>query len=82
MTVLMTADTVGGVWSFALELAETLASLDARVVLAALGGAPADVPSIPRVEVLPSEFKLEWMEDPWDDVQESGRWLLRIAISG
>ena len=58
MTVLMTADTVGGVWTFALELAETLAGLDARVVLAALGGARARPwPSIPSVEVLPSRIQ-------------------------
>jgi glycogen(starch) synthase len=78
MVVLMTADTVGGVWTFALELAEALAGRGDRVVLAALGGAPRQRADIPGVEVLPSEFKLEWMEEPWEDVERSGQWLLGL----
>src|SRR5947209_2562881 len=40
--ILMTADTVGGVWTFALELTEALAGHGVEVVLAALGGQPSE----------------------------------------
>ena len=79
----MTGDTVGGVWTFALELAEALGAHGIEVVLAALGGAPsatqkAEASRIRNLYLLESEFKLEWMEDPWRDVEESGRWLLDL----
>lgn len=81
--VLMTGDTVGGVWTFTLELAEALSAQGIEVVLAALGGQPtsaqaAEAARIRNLCLLGSSFKLEWMEDPWDDVAESGRWLLDI----
>jgi glycosyltransferase involved in cell wall biosynthesis len=81
--VLMTADTVGGVWTFAMELAEALGSHGVRVVLAALGGPPSaaqrvEACRIPNLDLLASDFKLEWMLDPWRDVEESGRWLLDL----
>lgn len=81
--VLMTTDTVGGVWTFALELARGLAEEKIEVVLAALGGRPsaeqsADAKRIPGLCLLGSDFKLEWMENPWADVEASGRWLMQI----
>jgi glycosyltransferase involved in cell wall biosynthesis len=81
--ILMTGDTVGGVWTFTMELAEALTAHGIEVVLAALGGPPsaaqrAEAGRIPRLELLESDFKLEWMDDPWRDVVESGRWLLDL----
>lgn len=81
--VLMTTDTVGGVWTFTLELAQQLSNLGIEVVMAALGRAPnpqqiSDVERVPDLVVLTSDFKLEWMEEPWSDVEESGRWLVRL----
>jgi glycogen(starch) synthase len=81
--VLMTGDTVGGVWSFTLELAHALAASDIEVVLATFGGSPssdqlAEASNIPNLCLLGSNFKLEWMEDPWKDVGESGRWLMKL----
>lgn len=81
--VLMTGDTVGGVWNFTMELAEALREHDVQVVLAALGGMPSDgqwreAAEIPNLTVLASEWKLEWMEHPWPDVEASGRWLLDL----
>ena len=35
-------------------------------------------PIQPNLEVLPSGFKLEWMDEPWRDVAESGRWALDL----
>ncbi len=81
--VLMTGDTVGGVWTYALELARGLGPHGVEVFLAALGGAAspaqrAEAANTDNLRVLESDFKLEWMEEPWADVEASGRWLLRL----
>jgi glycosyltransferase involved in cell wall biosynthesis len=81
--VLMTADTVGGVWTYALELARGLADQGIEVAIATMG-APADglqremAGRIPRLKVFESSFKLEWMDDPWRDVERAGDWLLGL----
>ena len=82
--VLMTADTVGGVWTYALQLADALAACDVEVHLAVMG-APmtadqrAAVRASAVAEVHESEFRLEWMPDPWADVDRAGDWLLDVA---
>jgi glycosyltransferase involved in cell wall biosynthesis len=81
--VLMTADTIGGVWTFALDLSASLSDWGVEVLLATLGKSPtpsqlSDAAQISRLRVASSTFKLEWMEDPWSDVYESGEWLLRL----
>jgi glycogen synthase len=84
--VLMTGDTAGGVWTFCLELARSLERYDVEVVLAAMGGPASDgqraeARRIPNLRVHESAFKLEWMENPWDDVAESKRWLRDLERS-
>lgn len=79
----MTGDTVGGVWTFTLELAEELCARGSEIYLVALGGMPSpaqrrEADRIAGLHLLASDFKLEWMEDPWEDVQRSGRWLLEL----
>ncbi|AUX25448.1 glycosyl transferase family 1 [Sorangium cellulosum] len=82
-SVLMTADTVGGVFSYAIELARALAARGIRTALATLG-APLSAPQreaagrVPGLELFESAFRLEWMDDPWDDVARSGEWLLEL----
>src|SRR5215469_5319387 len=83
LRVLMTADTIGGVWTFAMELCEGLASRGVEVMLATLGRAPSsdqllEAGRIPGLHLRLSDFKLEWMQDPWSDVEASGEWLLRL----
>jgi glycogen synthase len=78
----MTADTVGGVWTYAIELMQALEG-DAEFVLATMGRplTPAqrdELADLPHVEVAESNFALEWMTDPWEDVKESGEWLLDL----
>lgn len=82
-TVLMTTDTVGGVWTYAMELSRALAGRGIRVVLAAMG----DYPTFPQRETAASigcltlesrPYKLEWMQDPWEDVERAGEWLLSL----
>jgi glycosyltransferase involved in cell wall biosynthesis len=79
--ILMTADTVGGVWTYALELAGALA--DSEIHLATMGARlstaqRAEVEKLPNVTVHESGFALEWMDEPWDDVRRCGDWLLDL----
>jgi glycogen synthase len=79
----MTADAVGGVWTYALELARALAPHGIEVTLATMGPLPdagqtAVAASIPGLELVTSTFRLEWMDDPWPDVRAAGDWLLAL----
>jgi glycosyltransferase involved in cell wall biosynthesis len=81
--VLMTADTVGGVWTHAIELAQGLADQGVEVALATMGAPLNDsqrekADRVPRLRVFESTFKAEWMEDPWRDVEKAGDWLLAL----
>lgn len=82
-SVLMTADTVGGVWTCAVELARALGPLGMDVHLASMG-APVRphqrelVAVLPHVTLHQSRFALEWMPDPWREVDQAGEWLLAL----
>jgi glycogen synthase len=84
LRVLMTADTVGGVWQYALELSRELCARGDVVALATMGGEPSDdqrreAAEIPGLTLYPSAYKLGWMEQPWNDVDRAGEWLLNLA---
>ena len=79
----MTADAVGGVWTYALELARALAALGVDVQLATMGPRPsgaqrAEAAAVPSLVLHESDFRLEWMDEPWDDVARAGDWLARL----
>lgn len=81
--VLMTADPIGGVWSYVLELARALAAYGVRIDLATMGQPLSpeqrrEAQDEANVTLYESSFKLEWMEDPWGDVAQSGEWLLSL----
>lgn len=81
--ILMTADTVGGVWTYALELARALAPHGVEVAIATMGALPnqaqrTEVSRLHNVTLFESAFRLEWMADPWRDVQRAGAWLLEL----
>jgi glycosyltransferase involved in cell wall biosynthesis len=85
MRILMTADTVGGVWVYALELVAALGAVDpaVEVVLATMGGRMnasqrAAARALGNLEVVESGYRLEWMQEPWDDVAAAGDWLLDL----
>ena len=82
-TLLMTADTAGGVFSYAVELARALEPLGVDIALALLGDpmsrSQRDALRAQRnVQGFEGRFRLEWMADPWDDVRASGEWLLEL----
>lgn len=82
--ILMTADTVGGVWTYALELTRALQPHGVEVQLALMGpplttAQRADSDKIPNLSLFKSDYKLEWMPDCWSDVKRAGDWLLHLA---
>jgi glycosyltransferase involved in cell wall biosynthesis len=79
----MTADTLGGVWRYAVDLSTMLCSAGCRVALTTMG-APlsdsqqAEAAAIPGLTIFESDYRLEWMSEPWRDVVRAGNWLLEI----
>lgn len=83
LSILMTADVMGGVWTYAIALAENLALRGVRVTLATMGDRPTAeqrrrAAEIPGLSLLESDYQLEWMADPWRDVARAGDWLLSL----
>jgi glycogen(starch) synthase len=81
--VLMTGDAIGGVWTYCLELAKALGELGIETILATMGPSPNPVQRRQAQTVLSmrleeGNFRLEWMEDPWPDIQRAGEWLLGL----
>ena len=86
MRLLLPVDTVGGVWTYGLELTHALARYDVEVVLAALGEPLTGEQrcaalASPALRVHALDCDLEWMEEPWGDVERSGEWLLGVAAA-
>ncbi|HEX8324797.1 MAG TPA: glycosyltransferase family 4 protein [Tepidisphaeraceae bacterium] len=76
----MTTDTVGGVWQYALELARALRPHGVAIALATSGAAlstaqRAQASRLSNVTLFESTYKLEWMDEPWDDVRRTADWL-------
>jgi glycogen(starch) synthase len=79
----MTADTVGGVWSYAIELCRAFEHYGIEVALATMGNAltkfqQTEAASLSNTQMFESEYKLEWMDSPWSDVDAAGEWLLGL----
>ncbi|MBV9268965.1 MAG: glycosyltransferase, partial [Acidobacteriaceae bacterium] len=84
MKILMTADAVGGVWQYCLDLSQGLVRDGSQILLATMGPRPSQkqreqVAAIPRLQLVESDFALEWMQRPWRDVDAAGSWLLNLA---
>jgi glycogen synthase len=81
--LLMTVETTGAVWTHVLDLARTLCEQEVEVALATMG-APLtqaqwrEAERVPNLGIFESSYKVEWMSDPWEDVQEAGAWLLEL----
>ena len=81
--ILMTADTVGGVWCYALDLICKFQSHGTEVLLATMGAPAAaaqrqEFRALKNAELRESRFQLEWMDNPWRDVEKAGKWLLDL----
>src|SRR5690348_10118145 len=85
MRLLMTADAVGGVWTYALDLSRLLAKSGVEIVLAVMGPSPdasqrAEAESIPNLELHHRSFDLEWFRNvSGSGIARASDWLKEIA---
>jgi glycosyltransferase involved in cell wall biosynthesis len=80
--VLMSADTLGGVWNYALDLGRALPETHFTIATMGRRLSPPQrrqAAALANVTIRESEFRLEWMDEPWRDVDAAGKWLLEIA---
>lgn len=73
-------------FSYALDLIRALQAHDVQVVLATLGrpltsAQKTELRNSAVAEVHESSYALEWMHNPWSDVEASGAWLRKLASS-
>jgi glycosyltransferase involved in cell wall biosynthesis len=84
LRVLMTADAVGGVWQYALQLAEALGTAGADTLLAVTGPAPdaaqrAAAEAVPGLRLVHAPHPLDWMEDGQADLAAADDWVAGLA---
>jgi glycosyltransferase involved in cell wall biosynthesis len=82
--VLMTADAVGGVWTYALDLAGGLCESGDEITLAVLGPTPSDAQralaaSIPGLNLIDTGFPLDWTAESRAEITQSGRAIAVLA---
>jgi glycosyltransferase involved in cell wall biosynthesis len=83
MHILVTTDTVGGVWTYTRELVTGLAMRGIRITLVSFGGIPtraqtAWLEKLSGVTYFPTGFRLEWMQDAAEDLSDSSCYLRGI----
>jgi glycogen synthase len=82
--ILMTVDPIGGVWTYALELARAFEPYGIEIAFASMGGRLSreqyeQLVARKNVRLFESAYRLEWEDDPWNDVDRAGDWLLQLA---
>ena len=80
----MTTDTVGGVWTYALDLARALVPLGITTDLATFGPLPDPARrlaarAIPGLTLHERASRLEWQSEPWTDLDQAGDWLRTLV---
>ncbi len=80
--ILMTADAVGGVWKYTVDLGRAFTARGIATTVAVMGPPPSEhqrrEASNAGIEVVDRPYRLEWMDDPWADVAQAGAWLLDL----
>lgn len=84
--VLMTADAVGGVWQYSLELARGFAARGIETVLAVLGPVPsalqlAEATAVRELRVIPTQLPLDWTATAPESLHAAARALAKLAAS-
>ena len=83
MHLLITADTIGGVWTYTRELVCGLLDRGHKVTLVSFGKIPGPTESDwlarKNLTYYPTVFPLEWMQDAQPGITESARYLARVV---
>ena len=84
--VLMTADAVGGVWQYSLELARGFAAHGIAPVLAVLGPVPnptqlLEAAALPPLRLIPTQLPLEWTATAPESLHAAADFLAELALS-
>jgi glycosyltransferase involved in cell wall biosynthesis len=84
MRILVTADAVGGVWQYSLDLARGLATLGIETVLAVMGPAPSDdqralAASVPMLKLVETGLALDWLAEDEEALARASRGIARLA---
>lgn len=83
MRVLITADTVGGIWTYAREMVTGLVRRGVEVTLVSFGHIPEPrqldwMEGLRNLDFRPTAFRLEWMQDSAGDIEASFEYLLSV----
>jgi glycogen synthase len=78
--ILLTTDTITGVWTYTRELVTSLVTSGARVTLVSFGEIPLPeqiswMDHLHGLDYRPTAFRLEWMQEGENDFQDSCRYL-------
>ncbi|PYX92077.1 MAG: glycosyl transferase family 1, partial [Acidobacteria bacterium] len=84
MHILVTADTIGGVWTYTRELVSGLVRRGTKVTLVSFGDIPRPeqtewMDGLAGLDYHPTAFKLEWMQDCESDLAASAEYLEAIV---
>jgi glycogen synthase len=84
MHILVTADTLGGVWTYTRELVTGVVRRGDRVTLVSFGDIPTAAQThwmdgLANLDYRPTAFKLEWMLDSETDMEASSQYLKAIV---
>ena len=83
LRVLMTTDTLGGVFSYSVTLCRALRARGVEVMLVTEGARlqndqKRELDAIAGLVVCESSLSVEWMDEPWEDVDRAGGVLLTL----
>lgn len=84
MHVLVTTDTLSGVWTYTQELVTGLVSRGVRVTLVSLGDIPLPqqtswMDDLQGLEYRPTAFRLDWMQEAERDLKDSSSYLSAVV---
>lgn len=84
LRVLVTADAVGGVWQYSVDLARGLAGLGVDMVLAVMGPAPSEEQSraaqaVPGLTLVDTGLALDWLAEDGAALRRAGEGIKRLA---
>jgi glycosyltransferase involved in cell wall biosynthesis len=82
--ILVTADSIGGVWQYSLDLARGLAPLGIETILALMGPPPTqaqrtDAKAIKGLSLVETGLVLDWLAEDGDSIHSAGAAIARLA---